>query len=285
MKVPFRADELVPKSRAHFESDVGRFRQYCLNHRLPDFNHASVIQYCESHRLDSTKSVMERIINNIRRYFLDHDHDDPLNSQASIFKKILRGTPQPHEYPPYDAATYRYLIDSFPPTPAGARDKSLAGLIYTARVTMRDLVPLDPQHCTFSEAGLHAILVANPKRDHFRLKRYPDRRYCPVALLENYFELTGYEAPGFRVIRKSRITRTRMKYFGMAFSLRNRFNKAGLKGSIISLRGAMIVVAAQRGVDEDKITDQGHIRTTRTVRRWKRRGNVTVTSDMTQLGF
>lgn len=287
MRIFIHADELAPGPRKKYDEGVVLYKRFCSDRKLNELDPSSAILFCQSQPSTATRWVLRRIFGTVRRYFLDNDCDDPLGGErgASCLRDLFRHSRRCFEHPPYAPGTYRRIIDSIPSTPAGRRDKALVGLIYTGRPTLRELELLDPEHCTFSNVGLHAVLVASPKRNALRLKRFPDPAYCAVALLENYYEMTGYQAPGFRVARQSGITELRLSYDGMAVAIKRRLNDAGLKPSIISLRGSMIAVAAARGAIDDDIVDQGDVRCSRTLKKWKQRGNVASGFDLRRMDF
>lgn len=268
---------VVPRVREADEQNVARYRTYCAMRSLTELDPASAWEFAESLVSELPANPLRKMIQSLRRLFLDSDCPDPFAgtaaAQASMQALLARAAPT-SEAPLYTSRTYHDIIDALPATNVGIRDAAMIGLIYAGRLRAFDIEALDPEHAVFSLIGLRAELVT-AKRAPLVLRRLPDPMYCPVALLERWFRLIDFTGPGFRACSRGRIREKRLSYRGIIWTVRQHVLRLGQRGTVMtSLKGTMIAVAAMRGVDDGRIRGQSGCRADATIAKWKARAHI-----------
>jgi hypothetical protein len=172
------AAALSAHPRLGYDTFANAYEAFCLQHGLERFEPLTARLFLEYKRRESTVWAVRTASQNMRRYFLDADYDDPFASAAanSYMRQLIdKAHPSPRKQP-YSSRLYHQTIDSLPSNDIGIRDAAMIALIYCGRVKGTDLEFLDPEHVTFLESGLRAELIASPKRAPLTLARFADPR-------------------------------------------------------------------------------------------------------------
>jgi site-specific recombinase XerD len=183
-------------------------------------------------------------------------------------------------------ATLRRLVASCDPTTrVGARDQALLLLGFGAALRRSELVALDTNDVTVTDDGLR-IRIRRSKTDPEAhgdevgvvKGQHPD--IDPVRALQNWRELGGIKAgPLFRpVTRADTVRRGRLSDQTVALIVKRTAERAGLPAPEAfaghSLRSGCATQAAVEGAPERAIMRQGRWRSSATVRRYIRTGDL-----------
>ena len=227
----------------------------------------------------------------------------PLDTKHPAIRETLRGIGRRHGTPPRRAAALttaeiKTLLGVCGDDLAGARDRALLLLGFAAALRRSELVGLDLEHVTWTEAGL-TLLIARSKTDAeghgaaIAIPRGAAAATCPVRTLRAWLEAAEIGAgPLFRkVSRGGTVGGLRLGDDAVRQILLKRAAQAGLQGTLAEpvsphgLRAGFVTTAYRNGVSDEEIMGHTRHRSLTTMRSYVRRAKLGKSSPAGKLGL
>ena len=195
-------------------------------------------------------------------------------------------------------AEVRKLSRACGPDLAGARDRALFLLGFAGALRRSELVGLDVEHVTWTNAGMK-LLIERSKTDaqgegaEIAIPRGRADDTCPVTALKTWLELSEITAgPLFRKVNRGGVVeRARLTTDAVRQILLKRAAKAGLKGTLAEpfsphgLRAGFVTTAYRNGVPDEEIMGHTRHRSLTTMRSYVRRAKLSRESPAGKLGL
>lgn len=213
----------------------------------------------------------------------------------SVFKGIRRhhgSAPSPKA--PIMIEDLRAMIAALPERPRGIRDRALLLLGFAGGFRRSELTSLTRADVEFCRDGL-VVTLRRSKTDQEGEGRRVAIPYgslpqtCPVRALQDWFDLSGVrEGAVFRAVTRTGIVRQALTAQSIALIVKQAATGAGLDPHPFaghSLRAGLCTTAARSGVSERAIMNQTGHRSSATLRRYIRDGNLFLDNAASRVGL
>ena len=227
----------------------------------------------------------------------------PLDTKHPAIRETLRGIGRKHGSPPRRAAALttaeiKKLVRVCGDDLAGSRDRALFLLGFAAALRRSELVGLDLEHITWTEAGIK-LLIKRSKTDadgegaEIAIPRGRSAETCPVEALKAWLGLAEIATgPLFRKINRSeKLGASRLSPDAVRQILLKRAAQAGVKGTLAEsvsphgLRAGFVTTAYRNGVPDEEIMGHTRHRSLTTMRSYVRRAKLSQVSPASKLGL
>ena len=295
------AQSLAPNTIKAYQSDWADFTAWCTTYQrdaLPAIPDTVILYLSHLARLGRKPSTIERRCASIKQAHRFAHHPSPTDTVE--VEQALRGIRRSLKVAPNqkEAAVtdiVRAMIEALPDKPSALRDRALLLVGFVGAFRRSELVSLDVSDVTFSRDGL-AINLRQSKTDQQGegyLKGLPygsNPDTCPVRTLRTWLDAGNItQGPIFRSFSRRGVLQTkRLKDGEVARIIKRAAKAAGLdpqQFSGHSLRAGFVTAAAAAGEPEYRIMEQTGHRSSATVRRYMRRGNLFRNNSASKIGL
>lgn len=177
----------------------------------------------------------------------------------------------------------------------GLRDRALLLVGFAGAFRRSEIVAIDRSGLEFTEDGV-IIRIGRSKTDQVGVGRVvgipfgSDPETCPVRALARWLAAGGIsKGPVFRAVnQKGRLSPNRMHPDSVAYLIKRAARRAGFDDEVLaghSLRSGHVTQAARNGVGERVIMDQTGHRSTATLRKYIRQGELFLENAAAGLGL
>ena len=293
----------APATLRAYASDLANYQAWCTAHNLtampatPEVVGAYLAAAGEGYALPTLRRRVAAIS---RACSIA---GEPLDTKHPAIRETLRGIGRRHGSPPRRAAALttvevKQLLAVCGDDVAGARDRALFLLGFSAALRRSELIGLDMEHVTWTKMGLK-LLIARSKTDaegagaEIAIPRGASPETCPVKALKAWLKLAEIAAgPLFRKInRGEKIGTSRLSPDAVRQILLKRAAQAGLKGTLAEsvsphgLRAGFVTTAYRNGVPDEEIMGHTRHRSLTTMRSYVRRAKLSHSSPAGKLGL
>ena len=287
----------APNTVRAYRSDWNQFVAWCQRHQATAL--PATAQTVAAHLADLAgryqPPTIQRRLSAIGQAHLAAGQPNP--TDTALVRETHRGIRRTHPHNPRqaeplrgrDLATLVAAIDTT--TTAGARDHALVLTGWWGALRRSELVAVHAEHLDLQPGGI-ALTVAGSKTDQAHtgavvaLPRHPQPSLDPVRALERWLDLAGIDTgPVFVGVDRHGNPRRQLSAQSVNLILKRHAETAGLTISLTghSLRAGFATTAAEAGVSEHRIMNQTRHRSTGTVRRYVRDGELFTNSAPAQL--
>lgn len=309
---PIRRSSLADKARRYlvnarsdntrraYACDLGEFQAFCQANRVPHLPAspetvgAYIVALADSGRKLST---IKRRLAAISQNHQGQGHEPP--TRHTLVRELLKGIRRTHG----DASNskealliedLRRVLVALPASIHGVRDRALLLIGFAGGFRRSELVGLDLADVAFTRDGL-IVTLRRSKTDQGGAGRQVAIPYgstpltCPVRALEDWLRATGIAGgPIFRAVTRQGRVRQPMSAQSVALVVKKAVRRIGLDPDQFgghSLRAGLCTAAARAGVSEQSIMNQTGHRSSATLRRYIRRGELFVDNAAARLGL
>lgn len=284
------ADAKAPNTKRAYRADWAHFSTWCEAHGetpLPA-SPATVARYLVAHAKEFKRSTLERRLIGITTAHRFAGHDTPChNTLVRETMKGIRRQKADEDVRQVDAAVtsiVRQLVDTLKDDIHGLRNRALLLIGFAGAFRRSELVALKVHDIKETREGL-VIRVRRSKTDQEGKgleKGIPYGSHidtCPVRSYKAWLEASKIvEGPVFRPIsRHGHVSPNALRAESVAEVIKAAAQRAGLDPTRFaghSLRSGLATAAAEAGVPEQEIMEQGGWKSSAIARRYIRRGSL-----------
>lgn len=305
-----RADDYAaaarsPNTLGAYRFDLEDFVRYCRHQGDPALPAAptTVAAYLAALAVQGRKvSTLERRLAAISQAHLLAGHDSP--SRDAHVRTVLKGIRRTHgsavtPKAPIMVEDLRAMVAALPSHPRGVRDHALLLLGFAGAFRRSELVGITRSDIAFDRDGV-IVTLRRSKTDQEGQGRRVAIPYgsfpqtCPVRALQDWLTVAGLNTdtadtgPVFRAVSPSGLIRQPMTAQAVALIVKQAAKRAGLDPHRFaghSLRAGLCTAAARAGASERAIMNQTGHRSTATLRRYIRDGNLFTDNAAARLGL
>ena len=293
----------APSTLRAYASDLKTFETWCARHAMtalpatPEVVGAFLAAAGEGYAMQT----LRRRVAAIARASGVAGH--PLDTKHPAIRETLRGIGRTHgsrgrRSAALATAELKRLGRVCEPGLAGDRDRALLLIGFAGALRRSELVGLDVERLTWSDAGVK-LLLEKSKTDkdgegaEIMVAFGRHEETCPVLALRRWLDVAAImSGPVFRKVNKAgRVEARRLSQDAVRQILLRRAAQAGVQGSLAEpisphgLRAGFVTTAYRNGVSDEEIMGHTRHRSLTTMRSYVRRAKLSNTAPSAKLGL